>query len=65
MYFLVALAFIAGYWVALFATWNRMFRRESEIRQLSNDIAVMVEMGDPVPLEWVQAQLDYLMVRDR
>jgi hypothetical protein len=61
---LIVGAFLAGYWVCLFATWNRVFQQEAKIRKLSNDIAEMEARGDPIPMEWVHAQLAYMAARD-
>jgi hypothetical protein len=53
-----------GYTVSWFGSWMRVHQQESHLRRLSNDIAVMVDMGDTVPPEWVQDQLETMIARD-
>ena len=64
MTFLLLVAFIAGYWVCLTATWNRVHRQEANIRRLSSDIEILMEMDDEVPAEWVRAELQRMVAKD-
>jgi hypothetical protein len=54
---------IGGYYICAFATWNRSHQQESSIRALSVDIGILMDMGDEVPPEWVQDQLDSIVVK--
>ena len=59
--FLMLVAFIAGYWVALMASWNWVHHQEGNIRKLSNDIEILMDMDDEVPPEWVRDQLNFMV----
>ena len=56
--------FVAGYSVCTTATWGRVHRQESYIRALVNDVAVSIDMGEPVPAEWMQDQLESMLAQE-
>ena len=60
----LAIGVVAGYYICAFATWNRVHRQESSIRWLSTEIAVLMDMDDEVPPEWVKDQLDSMVAKE-
>lgn len=53
-----------GYTVAYFGSWFRVHQQESHLRRMVNDIVVMVDMGHPVPPDWVQQELETMIAQD-
>lgn len=55
---------VIGYSICYVATWARVYQQETSLRGLGNEIAMMMDMGDPVPPEWVRDRLDSMVVKD-
>jgi hypothetical protein len=61
--FIAGLGFIAGYLSCLTATWARMMRQDSEIRMLLNEIQVLDDTDDEVPIDFVKYRLESMVQR--
>lgn len=55
---------VAGYFVCLFGTWVRVNRQVSDIRALSRDIGIAIDLGEEVPPEWVRSRLATMIAKE-
>jgi len=60
----LATGLAAGFALCYLGTWARVYRQESNIRALINNIQVAKVMETEVPTEWVLGQLETMLVKE-